>query len=163
MTPCSGIEYSISLQTPRPLRFKLYEQFNYQRQWLSSHRVSHRQLGRNDSFLVRRFGLCAQVGVGRKPQSRGDARFGRRHYFEIFEREPSQNENHEERESSALHFCLRTDDCEDALQKAIAAGAEVTLPTTEVDFAGNINPSAKIAFVKAPGGIIVEFFQCDAL
>lgn len=108
-------------------------------------------------------GFVPRLHWGEAPNRAAMLDLGDGNYFEVFEREATHNENREERESSAMHFCLRTDDCEDALQKAIAAGAEVTLKTTEVDFEGQMNPPAKIAFVKAPGGVIVEFFECGAL
>ncbi len=81
-------------------------------------------------------------------------------YLELFEREPLANV---EAESPIMHFALRTDDCDAAVERARAAGAEVTVePKVPQPFLDQ-GVTARIAFVKGPGGEICEFFQSDAL
>ncbi len=108
-------------------------------------------------------GFVPKLKWGEAPQRAAMLDLGDGNYLELFEREATGNSDTAERESAAMHFALRVDDCEAALQRARNAGAQVTLETKEVDFNGKVAPPAKIAFVKAPGGIIVEFFQCDTL
>jgi glyoxylase I family protein len=63
-------------------------------------------------------------------------------------------------EGALLHFALTTDNCEAALNQAVAAGAEVTVPLQEVDIPSS--PTAtrvRIAFVRGPAGETIEFFQ----
>lgn len=109
-------------------------------------------------------GFSPKLEWGEAPRRAAMLDLGDGNYFEIFEREPSNNSNSEERESSAMHFCVRVQNCDDAVATAVAAGAEVTMAPTAVDFAGKLaHDQPRIAFVKAPGGIIVEFFQSDVL
>ncbi len=108
-------------------------------------------------------GFAPRLEWGEAPKRAAMLDLGDGNYFEVFEREPSGQENVEEHEQSALHFCVRTDNCEAALQQAVAAGAQMTTPVTSVDFGGQIVPEAKIAFVKSPEGIVLEFFECEQL
>jgi glyoxylase I family protein len=108
-------------------------------------------------------GFTPKLEWGEAPQRAAMLDLGDGNYLELFEREATGNNDTGERESAAMHFALRVNDCQSALQHARDAGAQVTLETTEVNFNGKVAPPAKIAFVKAPGGMIVEFFQSDAL
>lgn len=81
-------------------------------------------------------------------------------HLEIFEREPPQTV---ESEAAILHFCLRTDDCDAAVQRAKEAGAEVTVEPKSLDIVGDITVPVRIAFIKGPGGEICEFFQNEVL
>ena len=129
------------------------------------HHIAYRTANWDEAvlFWCNGLGCVIKLQWGEAPQRAAMLDLGDGNYFELFEREPTHNENTEERESSALHLCLRTDNCEDAVKVAVAAGAQVTVAPSDVDFKGQIIPAAKIAFIKAPDGIIVEFFQCDAL
>ena len=63
-------------------------------------------------------------------------------------------------EGNIVHFALSTDDCDSALKRAQAAGATVTLEPKTVKIAAATGPvSVRIAFVRAPGGEVIEFFQ----
>lgn len=65
-------------------------------------------------------------------------------------------------EGSILHFALLTTDCDEALRKALAAGAVQTMAPTHVDIPSSPQTTpVRIAFCKAPGGETVEFFQYD--
>ncbi len=62
-----------------------------------------------------------------------------------------------------LHFALRTDDCDAALARAVAAGAEVTVPPKDVTIPSRPGPTpVRIAFCRAPGGELIEFFQNES-
>ena len=58
-----------------------------------------------------------------------------------------------------LHFALRTDDVDAAVERARAAGAEITLEPKDVDIPSDPVLPVRIAFFRAPGGEVVELFQ----
>lgn len=63
-------------------------------------------------------------------------------------------------EGTLVHFALRTTDCDAALKRARTAGATVTVEAKTVTIPAKTGPAAvRIAFVRGPGGEIVEFFQ----
>jgi glyoxylase I family protein len=66
-------------------------------------------------------------------------------------------------EGALLHYALRTDDCDAALERARQAGATVTVETKTVPIAGDRPLEFRIAFVRGLDGEIIEFFQNDAL
>ena len=109
-------------------------------------------------------GFSPKLEWGEAPSRAAMLDLGDGNYFEIFEREPSHNESVGESESTALHWCVRVKNCEQAVQAAVAAGATVTMEPTDVDFAGKlVDNQPRIAFVKSPEGIVLEFFQSDVL
>ena len=81
-------------------------------------------------------------------------------YLEIF----SGGEAPSESSGPILHFALRTDDCDAATERARAAGGEITMEPKDVDIDSRpTGPTpVRIAFCKAPGGEIIEFFQNEA-
>lgn len=64
-------------------------------------------------------------------------------------------------EGPALHFALRTDSCDQAIEAARSAGAEVTMEPKDVELKGRPPISVRIAFCKGPDGEVIEFFQND--
>ena len=81
---------------------------------------------------------------------------GSGNYLEVFERA----ENASPAEATILHFALRTDDCAAILEKARAAGAEVTMETTDLTIDSNAGPiPVRIAFFKGPDGEVIELFE----
>ena len=95
----------------------------------------------------------------------GDARgimldAGNDNYIELFAGGPAE----EKPEGVLLHFALRTDNCDAALQRAMDAGAVVTMPPTAVDIPATTGPTpVRIAFCKGLDGEIIEFFQSAAI
>lgn len=86
---------------------------------------------------------------------------GQRNYLEIFEKPdlpPANDDN-----PRIIHFAVRTDDTDKALEAARARGCEVTMETKDVDIAATTagaNPTpVRIAFFKGPDGEVVELFQ----
>ncbi len=76
-------------------------------------------------------------------------------YLEVFE-DPDYRPDPN---GAIVHFALRTDDCDSALERARSAGAEVTVEPKAVDPASSPVTPVRIAFCKGPEGAIVEFFQ----
>jgi glyoxylase I family protein len=66
-------------------------------------------------------------------------------------------------EGAVIHFALRTSDCDVAIEKARAAGAEVTVEPKSVAVFGDPPITIRIAFCKGPDGEVIEFFQNDVL
>ena len=63
-------------------------------------------------------------------------------------------------EGNIVHVAFRTADCDSAIQRAAAAGATVTMPAKSVSIPARSGPvPVRIAFCKAPGGEVIEFFQ----
>lgn len=63
-------------------------------------------------------------------------------------------------EGAILHFAIRTDDCDAALERARAAGVEVTMEPASIDIPSRPGPTpVRIAFFKGPDGEVVELFQ----
>lgn len=62
-------------------------------------------------------------------------------------------------EGALIHFALVSDNVDEDLAKAVAAGAEVTIPPTDVDIPCEPVKPVRIAFCKAPCGETIEFFQ----
>ncbi|MFN2132972.1 MAG: VOC family protein [Anaerolineae bacterium] len=64
--------------------------------------------------------------------------------------------------SIIVHFALRTTDCDQAIEAARAAGAEVTVEPRDVTLSADPPIPARIAFCKGPDGELIEFFQNEA-
>jgi catechol 2,3-dioxygenase-like lactoylglutathione lyase family enzyme len=62
-------------------------------------------------------------------------------------------------EGVLLHFALRTADCAAALERARAAGAQVTMEPQAVEVPSRPPITVHIAFCKGPDGEVIEFFQ----
>ncbi|NLF40894.1 VOC family protein [bacterium] len=63
-------------------------------------------------------------------------------------------------EGAILHLALKAPSCDAALGRALEAGAVQTMAPTDVTIPTTTGPvPVRIAFCKAPGGEIVEFFQ----
>lgn len=62
-------------------------------------------------------------------------------------------------EGMVLHFALRTDNCDAALQLARAAGMQVTMEPKDVEIPSQPPTPVRIAFCKGPDGEVIEFFQ----
>ena len=66
-------------------------------------------------------------------------------------------------EGALLHFALRTQDCDRAIERARAAGAVVTIEPKSLDLPGNPPVPVRIAFCRGLNGEIIEFFQNETL
>jgi glyoxylase I family protein len=66
-------------------------------------------------------------------------------------------------EGALLHFALRTQDCDLAIERARGAGAEVTVEPKSIDLPGTPPVPVRIAFCRGLDGEIIEFFQNKVL
>jgi glyoxylase I family protein len=60
------------------------------------------------------------------------------------------------------HIALRTTDCDEAIERARAAGAEVTVESGDVTLPSDPPTPIRRAFFKGPDGELIEFFQNEA-
>ena len=58
-----------------------------------------------------------------------------------------------------IHVALRSDDVDGAVARARAGGAEITLEPKDVTIPSNPPTPVRIAFCRAPGGEVIEFFK----
>lgn len=67
-------------------------------------------------------------------------------------------------EGTILHFALRTDNCDAAVEKARAAGGVITTEPVDVTIDGTPHTvPLRLAFCKGPDGEVIEFFQNQIL
>jgi catechol 2,3-dioxygenase-like lactoylglutathione lyase family enzyme len=77
-------------------------------------------------------------------------------YIEIFAGGPKEPKP----EGWWFHVAFRTGDCAAALERARAAGMEVTVETKDVTIPSTPSPTPiRIAFFKGPDGEVIELFQ----
>ncbi len=109
-------------------------------------------------FWQEAMGFAPAIEWGSIPRRACMLDTGDGNYLEVFERDPLPDGPAEH--AAILHFCFRTDDCDAAVERARAAGAEVTVEPKDVDVFGF---PVRIGFVKGPDGEICEFFQNEVL
>lgn len=77
-------------------------------------------------------------------------------YLEIFEGGSAEPKP----EGALIHFALRTTDCAAATNRAVAAGATLTMPPKDVNIQSRPGPTpVRISFCKGLAGEVIEFFQ----
>jgi glyoxylase I family protein len=112
-------------------------------------------------FYTEGLGFTPRIEWGEAPKRGVMLDTGDGNYLEIFERDADWTVA--ATEANVLHFCLRTTNVVEALERARAAGAEVTVePTVPTPFTA-LGLKTCIAFFKGPDGEVVEFFECDDL
>ncbi len=115
-------------------------------------------------FYCGGLGFKVKLEWGQAPARAAMLDTGDGNYLEIFEREPAPEPSSAGgAEPNILHLCFRAENCAQAIEKARAAGAEVTVEPKQPETFEKIGLKAIIAFVKGPDGEIVEFFQSPAL
>ncbi|MHB9130980.1 MAG: VOC family protein [Armatimonadota bacterium] len=77
---------------------------------------------------------------------------GNGNYLEIFAGGSPQPEG------VLMHFALRTDDVDGAIQRAEAAGATVTIPPKDFTIPSEPPTPVRLAFCTGPDGEVIEFF-----
>ena len=113
-------------------------------------------------FYTEGLGFNQKITWGEAPRRAVMLDTGDGNYLEIFERDAIEGGPDDDR-ASILHFALRADDCEAAVERARAAGAEVTLEPKVPEPFTLLGLKTKIAFIKGPDGEIVEFFESENL
>ena len=114
-------------------------------------------------FYCDGLGFTKKIEWDQEPTRAAMLDTGAGNYLEIFERRNSPTATGNEPELNILHLCFRADDCAAAVEKARAAGGEVTVEPKKPEPFQKIGVDATIAFIKGPDGEIVEFFQCEQL
>jgi glyoxylase I family protein len=105
-------------------------------------------------------GFHEAVTWGEKPNRAILLDTGDGNYLELFEREPLGDV---EAAAPILHFCLRSDDVDAAVEVARNAGAEVISEPANPPVFAEKGLKVRIAFIRGPGGEVCEFFQSDTL
>lgn len=106
-------------------------------------------------FYTEALGLTEKIAWGQAPGRAIMLDTGDGNYLEVFEDlayRPDPN-------GAILHFALRTDDCDAALERARSAGAEVTVEPKDVAISSQPVTPVRIAFCQGPEGAVIEFFQ----
>ncbi len=111
-------------------------------------------------FWADAMGFTPAANWGEAPSRAVMLDTGDGNYLEVFERESVEATTGE---SPILHLCFRVDDCDAAVERARAAGAEVTVEPKTLEPFPNQDFSVRLAFIKGPDGEICEFFQNDVL
>ena len=75
-------------------------------------------------------------------------------YVELFEGGPQ-----EAKDTRLVHFALRADNCDAAIDRARKAGMTVTVEPKNVDIPANPVFPVRIGFFLGPNGETIEFFQ----
>jgi len=122
--------------------------------------IRARDFDKSVSFYTDVLGFTPKIAWKHKPDRAIMLDTGDGNYLEIFER-PDQAPPPKD-EGAILHLALRTDDTDAMLEKARAAGCDVTTEPRAVEIldtiAGRPVP-VRIAFFKGPDGEVVELFQ----
>jgi glyoxylase I family protein len=81
-------------------------------------------------------------------------------YIEIF----ANGSKDPKPEGNIIHFALRTDNVDAAIERARKAGAPITIEPKTVT-PPHVTPHAtfRVGFCKGPDGEVIEFFQSDVL
>src|SRR5262249_22750270 len=66
-------------------------------------------------------------------------------------------------EGAIIHFAMRTRNLDETLERARAAGAQVTMEPKSLEIRGDRTVPVRIAFFKGPDGEVVELFQNEIL
>lgn len=84
-------------------------------------------------------------------------------YIEIFGNGKNPRPTEKFPEAPILHFALRVTNCDEAVARALAAGAELTMEAKDIVIEAAQGPvPIRIAFVKGLDGEVIEFFQNSA-
>ena len=106
-------------------------------------------------FYTEALGFTEKIAWGQAPGRAIMLDTGDGNYLEVFEDlayRPDPN-------GAIIHFALRSDDCDAALERARSAGAEVTVEPKDVAIPSQPVTPVRIAFCQGPEGAIIEFFQ----
>ena len=107
-------------------------------------------------FYMEALGFEEKIRWGEGPERGIMLDTGDGNYLEIF----ANGSGEPKPEGCIIHFALRTDDCDAAVERARAAGAAITTEPKDVVIQSKPKPTpVRLAFCKGPDGEIIEFFQ----
>lgn len=106
-------------------------------------------------FYTEVLGFVEKIAWGEAPSRAIMLDTGDGNYLEVFE-DPAYRPD---ANGAIIHFALRTDDCDAALERVRATGAEVIVEPKDVAIPSSPVAPVRIAFCKGPEGAIIEFFQ----
>ncbi len=107
------------------------------------------------AFYTEALGFREKIAWGEMPGRATMLDTGDGNYLEVFEAPDTRPDL----EGAIIHFALRADDCDAALERARRAGAEVTVEPKDVGIPSHPVTPVRIAFCRGPEGTIIEFFQ----
>jgi len=107
-------------------------------------------------FYTEALGFTKKISWGEGPKRAIMLDAGDGNYLEIF----ANGTDEPKPEGSIIHFALRTSDTDSAIERARAAGAEVTIEPKDLNIPSEpqVTP-VRLAFCKGPDGEVIEFFQ----
>ena len=123
-----------------------------------------RDFDKSHAFYTDVLGFAEKIHWGEKPKRAVMLDTGDGNYLEMFERcdqpAPPAVTPGSDSEPVILHFAIRTTVLDDALERARAAGCEVTMEPADIEIRArqHLTP-IRIAFFKGPDGEVVELFQ----
>jgi glyoxylase I family protein len=107
-------------------------------------------------FYTEALGFVEKIRWGEGPKRAIMLDAGDGNYLEIFANAAPGPKP----EGAILHFALRTTNADAAIERARAAGAEVTVEPKDLTLQSTPGPTPiRIAFCKGPDGEFIEFFQ----
>jgi glyoxylase I family protein len=116
--------------------------------------IKVRDLNRSVKFYSEGLGFVEKVSWGEDLQRRVLLDPGDGNYFELGQTPDPIREG-----GCFPHVAFRTDNCDAAVEAALAAGALVTKEPKDVTLPANPPLKVRIAFIKGPDGEEIEFFQ----
>ena len=119
--------------------------------------ISVKSLERSRKFYSE-LGFAERFSWGKEPKKTLLMDIGDGNYFEI----SGGGSDAPKPEGIFLHLALRTTDCETAVERARAAGAEITVEPKDVMLPSVPPTPVRIAFFKGPDGELIELFQNEA-
>ncbi len=121
--------------------------------------IRARDFDRTVGFYTEALGFEPRLSWGEAPKRAIMLDTGDGNYLEVFERPTESGDGN----GPILHFALRTASVDEAIERAHAAGAEVTVEPKAVELHNTLPGGGpvpvRIAFCKGPDGELIEFFQ----
>lgn len=119
--------------------------------------IRSRDFDRTVGFYTQALGFTPRIHWQEAPRRAVMLDAGDGNYLEVFEDLDSTPGSGD---GPILHFALRCDDTDAAIERARDAGCEVTMEPTSIDIKAREQlVPIRIAFCKGPDGELIEFFQ----
>jgi glyoxylase I family protein len=107
-------------------------------------------------FYTQALGFVEKIRWGEGPKRAIMLDTGDGNYLEIFANGSAEPKP----EGAIIHFAIRTDNVDAAVERARSAGAEVTIEPKDVLIQSTPQPTpVRLAFCKGPDGEVIEWFH----